>query len=71
MAKAPKEETVPSDEGTKTRYEKWVQSEGIPVIKTFFVEDIRTVKLEWRLSEEASARHGIKSRMEKYHQKTP
>ena len=71
MAKAPKEETVPSDEGTKTSYEKWVQSEGIPVIKTFFVEDIRTVKLVRRLFEEALARHGIKGQMEKYHQKNP
>jgi len=30
----------------KSSYEKWVESEGIPIMKTFFVEDIRTVKLE-------------------------
>jgi quercetin dioxygenase-like cupin family protein len=33
-------------DGAKTSYEKWLESEGIPVIKTFFVDDIRTVPLE-------------------------
>ena len=32
--------------GGKSSYEKWVESEGISIIKTFFVQDIRTVKLE-------------------------
>jgi len=32
--------------GGKSSYEKWVEGEGIPIIKTFFAEDIRTVKLE-------------------------
>lgn len=32
--------------GTKTPYEIWLESEGVPVIKTFFVEDIRKVPLE-------------------------
>ncbi|MBI4526010.1 MAG: cupin domain-containing protein [Deltaproteobacteria bacterium] len=39
------EKTVPCEEGTS--YEKWAESEGIPIIKTFFVEDIREVKLKW------------------------
>jgi hypothetical protein len=30
--------------GAKTGYDKWVESEGIPIIKTFFVEDICRVK---------------------------
>ena len=34
-------------EGAKSSYDRWVESEGIPVIKTFFVEDIRKVQLEW------------------------
>jgi len=33
-------------DGNKSSYEKWVEGEGIPVIRTFFVEDIRHVKLE-------------------------
>src|SRR5262245_10713291 len=33
-------------EGAKTSYDKWVEGEGIPVIKTFFVEDVRKVPLE-------------------------
>ena len=36
-----------SESGAKTSYEQWVESEGISIIKTFFVEDIRSVKLEW------------------------
>ncbi|MEK7379108.1 MAG: cupin domain-containing protein [Candidatus Binatota bacterium] len=47
MAKALKEETDFSEKEGKSSYEKWVESEGVPVIKTFFVEDIRGVKLEW------------------------
>lgn len=47
MAKAPKGETAFSEEEAKTSYERWVESEGIPVIKAFFVEDVRTVKLAW------------------------
>jgi hypothetical protein len=37
---------TPADDGTKTSYENWVEAEGIPVLKTFFVEDIRSVALE-------------------------
>jgi hypothetical protein len=33
--------------GAKTGYDKWVESEGIPIIKTFFVEDICRVKLDF------------------------
>lgn len=47
MAKAPKGETAFSEEEAKTSYERWVESEGIPVIKAFFVEHVRTVKLAW------------------------
>ena len=35
----------------KTTYRKWVESQGIPVIRDFYIEDIRKVKLEpweWR-----------------------
>ena len=47
MAKALKQEADFSEKEGKSSYEKWVESEGVPVIKTFFVEDIRDVKLEW------------------------
>ncbi len=46
MAKPAEQKAPAVDEGGKTSYEKWVEGEGIPVIKTFFVADIRTVKLE-------------------------
>ncbi|HEX9444984.1 MAG TPA: ethanolamine ammonia lyase-activating protein, partial [Candidatus Binatia bacterium] len=39
-------ENIDADEsGAKTSYERWAESEGIPFIRTFFVEDIRTVAL--------------------------
>ncbi len=47
MAKPQSSETAATVDGNKSSYEKWVEGEGIPVIKTFFVEDIRDVKLEW------------------------
>lgn len=31
--------------GAKSCYDRWVESEGIPVINTFFVEDSRNVEL--------------------------
>lgn len=43
-------ESQPSAEvpdGAKSSYDHWVESEGVPVIKTFFVEDIRKVQLDW------------------------
>ena len=30
----------------RTTYEEWVETEGIPVLKGFFVEDVRTVPVE-------------------------
>ncbi len=39
-------EKISPTDGGKTNYEKWVEAEGLPILKTFFVEDIRTVKLE-------------------------
>lgn len=33
-------------EGAKSSYDRWVEREGIPVVKSFFVEDIRKVPLE-------------------------
>jgi len=45
VAKASQELKAPSAEGKKTSYEKWLESEGIPVVKAFFIEDVRTVKL--------------------------
>jgi quercetin dioxygenase-like cupin family protein len=47
MAKSAQQEPRTPSDGTKTSYDKWVEGEGIPVIKTFFVEDIRAIKLEW------------------------
>ncbi len=47
MAKASQQETPLHQDGRKTSYDKWVESEGIPIVKTFFVDDIRSVKLEW------------------------
>jgi len=47
MAKALQEDRVAAEPTAKTSYERWVESEGIPVIKTFFVDDIRNVRLEW------------------------
>lgn len=46
MAKNAEKIAATGSGGGKSSYEKWVESEGIPIIKTFFVEDIRTVKLE-------------------------
>ena len=46
MAKPEPSETAATVDGNKSSYEKWVEGEGIPVIRTFFVEDIRDVKLE-------------------------
>ena len=47
MAKPAEHRTLATEHDEKTSYERWVESEGIPVIKTFFVEDIRTVELQW------------------------
>ena len=47
MAKALKEDRAAAEPTAKTSYERWVECEGIPVIKTFFVDDIRNVGLEW------------------------
>src|SRR3990172_1171189 len=38
-----KERRVTSD---KTSYEEWVETEGIPIVKGFYVEDVRTVSVE-------------------------
>ena len=46
MVQAQFQEVTETPEGAKSSYDKWVESEGIPVIKTFFVEDVRTVHLE-------------------------
>ncbi|MGH7816133.1 MAG: cupin domain-containing protein, partial [Candidatus Binatia bacterium] len=46
MAKPQFQETDETPQGAKSSYDKWVEGEGIPVIKTFFIENIRTVKLE-------------------------
>jgi quercetin dioxygenase-like cupin family protein len=46
VAKSAEQKNTASENGGKSSYEKWLESEGIPIIKTFFVEDIRTVKLE-------------------------
>ena len=47
MAKPQTLESLTVADGNKTSYDKWVEGEGIPIIKTFFIEDIRDVKLEW------------------------
>ncbi len=47
MAKSVEKERLFRELAKKTPYEIWVESEGIPVIKTFFVEDIRKIPLEW------------------------
>jgi quercetin dioxygenase-like cupin family protein len=47
MAKSAQQERGASNDRSMTSYDKWVEGEGIPIIKTFFVDDIRTVKLEW------------------------
>ena len=47
MAKPAPQESSPPTEVAKTSYEKWLDREGIPIIKTFFVEDIRGVELAW------------------------
>ena len=61
MAKPQTLNSVTNTDGTKTSYDRWVESEGIPVIKTFFVEDIRQVKLErW----ERKGGHGAFLQME-------
>lgn len=46
MAKTAENITSAESGGGKSSYDRWVEGEGIPIIKTFFVEDIRTVKLE-------------------------
>src|ERR1044071_8765959 len=46
MAKPQEQAAAAFAGGGKTSYEKWIESEGIPIYKTFFVEDIRKVKLE-------------------------
>lgn len=47
MAKPSLQDSTVANDGTKSSYEKWLAGEGIPIIKTFFVEDIRKVPLEW------------------------
>jgi quercetin dioxygenase-like cupin family protein len=35
--------------GGETAYQKWVQSEGIPILRDFYIKDIREVRLEpWK-----------------------
>jgi len=34
-------------EAAKSSYDRSFESQGVPVIKTFFVEDIREVQLDW------------------------
>lgn len=46
MAKAPTPAGGTAPAGNKTSYDIWVESEGIPVIKAFFIEDVRKVQLE-------------------------
>ena len=47
MAKAQMEQAqIETPEGAQSSYDKWVEAEGIPIIKTFFVEDIRRIPLE-------------------------
>jgi quercetin dioxygenase-like cupin family protein len=46
MAKPQEQVTAALEAGGKTSYERWIETEGIPIYKTFFVEDIRKVKLE-------------------------
>jgi len=44
MAKPQSPESTAAD-GNKTSYEKWLEAEGVPVLKKFFVDDIRSVAL--------------------------
>jgi len=46
MAKPQLQQSEEIVEGAKSSYDRWVEREGIPVIKSFFVEDIRKVPLE-------------------------
>ena len=46
MAKTAQQEPLASSERSMTSYDRWVEGEGIPLIKTFFVDDIRNVELE-------------------------
>jgi hypothetical protein len=48
VAKASQELIAPPAEGKKTSYERWLESEGVPVVKAFFIEDIRTVSVDRR-----------------------
>src|SRR5581483_7103409 len=47
MAKPETRNSTDSADGDKSSYDKWLEGEGIPVIKNFFVEDIRDVQLVW------------------------
>ena len=46
MAKTAEHRITATEHGGKTSYEKWAEAEGIPIIKDFFVADIRSVELE-------------------------
>ena len=31
--------------GGKTPYQKWIEGQGVPIIRTFYIEDLRKVEL--------------------------
>src|SRR5262250_786460 len=61
MAKSAQQEPLASNDRGMTSYDKWVEGESIPIIKTFFVDDIRSMTLEWR---ERKGGHGAFLQME-------
>jgi hypothetical protein len=45
--KAPSQQPVTMYNRTKSPYEEWIQSTGVPIHRGYFVEDVRTVEVGW------------------------
>ena len=47
MADAAKQEPVVTMWSKEFTYDRWMKSKGIPIHRGYFIEDLRTVELEW------------------------
>ena len=47
MADAAKQEPVITMWSKEFTYDRWMKSKGIPIHRGYFIEDLRTIELEW------------------------
>ena len=47
MADAAKQEPVVTMWSKEFTYDRWMKSKGIPIHRGYFIEDLRTIELEW------------------------